>query len=260
MNRTWNRSSAGPGIRPTAPRASLRALPVAFLIHLAILIYGGVAAAQSVPLDYQAHERMKAEFSGRVVLLEVVQKAGQFEVQTLMPRRFGQGAPIIREGRAVIATSWFLVTGAESIVAVSPDGMVRMPVTVETELPEQGLAILNLPVEIAATLSKPPVAPGILTGPDPTRLYFCVSPVSPGSYVLTQMVVTDRAGPPVDALFMAPGVLAPGTALFDATGVPFAIAARESYSGNNFTIIAALLPAPVAGDNPVMEDADVREQ
>lgn len=193
------------------------------------------------------------------MLIEVLPRAGAFEVPSLVPRRFGEGVVLVRDGRAVIVTSWFLVTEAASLTIVSPDGGVRADTTVEKELPESGLTVLSLPEPVAAAALHPPASAGVLGAPDRARVFFCVSPVSPGTFVMTETAVVDRAGPPLDALMLVPGLLAPGTVLFDASGVPYAVAARESYSGNGFTIIAPLQPPPPAPASP-QEDTDVPQQ
>lgn len=251
-----------PSSRDDGPLHGLSMLLLATFAGLVITGLSGLtagAAAQSIPMDYESHERMKADLAGRVVLIEVLPKAGAFEVPSLVPLRFGEGVVLVREGRAVIVTSWFLVTEAASLTILSPDGGVRADATIEKELPESGLAVLSLPAAIASAANHPPASAGVLGAPDRARIFFCVSPVSPGTFVLTETVVVDRAGPPMDALLLAPGVLAPGTVLFDGAGVPYAVAARESYSGNGFTIVAPLQPPPPAPASP-QEDTDVPQQ
>ncbi len=245
--------------------SSLRGGPIrravaasALALAAMVFVLPGTAPGQGVPLDYEAHERMKADLASRVIMVEVQPAPVAFETPSMVPERFGQGAAVMIDGAAVIATSWFLVNGAASIFVSAPDGSARAATRVLAEFPDRGLAILFLPPDTGAGMKHRPLTPGAVAAPDPARLFFCVSPVTPGTFVLTETTLTDRAGPPLDAAFLAPGILVPGTVLFDAAGVPFAVAARESYAGNRFTIVAPIGATPAADAAPE-GDADVRE-
>jgi len=223
------------------------------LAAILFIIYGGPGAlAQSIPLDYESQQRLKTDLAGRVVFVEVTPTPGAFEDPAFIAKRFGQGVPVMREGRAVIVTSWYLVTGAASVVVTSADGSVSEPATVLAELQDKGIAVLSIPPGIAARLARPPAAPAVLTEPDKSKYFYCVTPASLGMWVLTETFIVEKAPFPLEGLYLAPGVLAPGTVLFDGLGVPAAIAARESFQGNGITIVAPLadpppLPAPQGG-------------
>jgi hypothetical protein len=232
------------------------------------LAAGSPAFAQAgTILEYSVQQAMKERLSGLTLDIEVVPAPAQYQDPGLVPTRYGQGAPVVIDGRRVIVTSWFLTDGARKVFVSRPGGTGEarstgsvtdlsvarvsddlVETTVVRELPEAGLAILAMPDSLATAQAAVPPAPGVLDRPDRSRVYYCISRVTQGVSVLTEVAVTDVAGPPLDRLLLAPGVIPAGTVLFDSTGIPYAVAARESWSGAKFTLIApiagALPPAP----------------
>lgn len=213
-----------------------------FAVLLVLLAVSTPAVAdESNPLlSFESHEALKKQLMNKIILLEVRPTGGPYQDPELIPARYGEGIPVIFENRAVILTSWFLTTEAASINVTTADLGNRSAVSIIEELPDAGLAILTLPDSIRAAIGGAPYVPGKLGGPDYTRTLFFVSPAAPGTYVLSNTAVTEKAGPPFERLFMVPGVPGRGTVLFDANGTPVAIAVRESYSGNGFTIVTGL--------------------
>lgn len=233
---------------------------VATCLATFVVVLAGVAASaqvSTIPIDYAAHEAMKADLSASVVVLDITPRPGAFEDPAMVPHRFGQGVVTMVDGRPLIVTSLYLVTEASAITAMTPDGENRVQVQVVTEDQAAGLTRLSLPESLAGTLKHPPFQPGSITGPDLERNLFSVTPVTPGMTVLTETVVTDRAPFPMDSFFMVPGTLPAGTVLFDRQGIPCGIALRESYSGNRFTFVASLTPPPaITPPDPATETVD----
>ncbi len=184
------------------------------------------------------------------VLLVTVKPAGEpMEDTSLIPEKFGQAARVTRDGKVEILTAGMLVEGAQAIRVVRTGRRGEGPAKAQPTDPANLLARLECDGPCAQ-------APALEVAPpeawEPMRLLFFVLPGLPDQPILSHTESIGRQGTPFEAMIAVPGVLPPGTLLFDVKGRVVAVTVRGAPTRANWTLAAAMvLPKP----EPVEEAA-----